>query len=94
MEISADKTELKTNSTNGILREIKVKRQKLATVTSFRTSEQLLEMMAQNQRFSQGLRKSLQFLQARSLFGEITIYLLDQSEADALLCHLYISVWL
>ena len=34
MEISAEKTKLMTNSTNGIQREIKVKRQKLGTVPS------------------------------------------------------------
>ena len=36
MEISAEKTKLMTNSANGIQREIKVKRQKLGTVTSFK----------------------------------------------------------
>ena len=36
MEISAEKTKLMTNSANGIQREIKVKGQKLGTVTSFR----------------------------------------------------------
>ena len=36
MEISAEKTKLMTNSANGIQREIKIKGQKLATVTSFK----------------------------------------------------------
>ena len=36
MEISAEKTKLVTNSTNGIQKEIKVKGQKFGTVTSFR----------------------------------------------------------
>ena len=36
MEISAEKTKLMTNSANGIQREIKVKRQKLGTVTSLK----------------------------------------------------------
>ena len=36
MEISAEKTKLMTNSTNGIQREIKVKGQKLGTVTCFK----------------------------------------------------------
>ena len=36
MEMSAEKTELLTNSANGIQREIKVKGQKLGTVTSFK----------------------------------------------------------
>ena len=36
MEISAEKTKLVTNSANGIQREIKVKGQKLDTITSFK----------------------------------------------------------
>ena len=36
MVISAEKTKLMTNSANGIQREIKVKEQKLGTVTSFK----------------------------------------------------------
>ena len=39
MEISAEKTKLMTNSANGIQREIKVKGQKLGTVTSFQYLE-------------------------------------------------------
>ena len=35
IEISAEKTKLMTNSVNGIQREIKLKEQKLGTVTSF-----------------------------------------------------------
>ena len=37
MEITAEKTKLMTNSANGIQREIKVKGQKLGTVTSFKS---------------------------------------------------------
>ena len=36
MDISAEKTKLLTKSANSIQREIKVKRQKLGTVTSFK----------------------------------------------------------
>ena len=36
MEISAEKTKLMTHRANGIQREIKVKGQKLGTVTSFK----------------------------------------------------------
>ena len=39
MEISAQKTKLMTNNANGIQREIKVKEQKLSTVTSFKYLE-------------------------------------------------------
>ena len=59
MEISAEKTKLMTNSANGIQREIKVKGQKMGIVTL----EQLFQIMAPNQRFSQGLHKPLQLLQ-------------------------------
>ena len=58
MEISAEKTKLMTNGANGIQGEIKVKGQKLGTL------EQLFQMMAPNQRFSQGLHKPLQLLQS------------------------------
>ena len=56
MEISAEKTKLVTNSANGIQRETKVKGHSS-------TMEQLFQMMASNQRFSQGLPKPLQLLQ-------------------------------
>ena len=55
-----------TSSVNGILREIKVKGQNMGTAqaSSTCTSEQLFQVMAPNQRFSQGLHKPLQFLQS------------------------------
>ena len=78
MGISVEKTKLMTNSANGIQREIRVK-EKLDTVTSFsRTTEQLSQIMALTQRFSQGLHKSLQLLQSWCQFGEITTDPLDQ----------------
>ena len=64
MEISAEKTKLMTSSANGIQREIKVKGQKLGTVKASSTLEQLFQMMAPNQRFSQGLHKPLQLFQS------------------------------
>ena len=62
MEIRAEKTKLMTNSANGVQREITVKEQKLVQFSS--TLEQLFQMMAPNQRFSQGLHKPLQLLQS------------------------------
>ena len=64
MEISAEKTRLITNCANGILREIKVKGQYMGTIQATSTSAQLFQMMAPNQRFSQGLNKPLQLLQS------------------------------
>ena len=78
MEISAENTKLMTNSANGIQREIKVEGQKLGTAKASSTLEQLFQMMASNQRFSQGLHKPLHLLQSWNPFGEITTYLLDQ----------------
>ena len=60
MEISAEKTKLMTNSANGIQRENKVKGQRLGTVTSFKYLEATVSDEGSNQRFSQGLPKSLQ----------------------------------
>ena len=61
MDISAEKTKPMTSSANGIKKEIKVKGQKIDTVKSVtNTSDQLFQIMAQNQRFSQGLRKPLE----------------------------------
>ena len=48
MKISAEKTRQMTNSANGILREIKVKRQNPGTIQAPSTSEQMFQMMAPN----------------------------------------------
>ena len=55
MKISAEKTKLMTNSANGIQSE----REGHSS-----TMEQLFQMMAPNQRFSQGLHKPLQLTQS------------------------------
>ena len=59
LEISAEKTKLMTNSVNGSPERDKGKRAGIGSSTL----EQLFQMMAPNQRFSQGLHKSLQLLQ-------------------------------
>ena len=66
MEISAEKTKLMTNSSNGIQREIKVKGQKLGTVTSFKYLGAVVSDAGSspNLRFSEGLHKPLQLLQS------------------------------
>ena len=72
MEISVGRTKVTTNSAYGIQMKVNVKGQKLGSSTS----EQLFQMMAQNQRFSRELHKSLRLLQSQ--FGDITTYRLDQ----------------
>ena len=54
MEISAEKTKLKTNNTSGINTEIKVNGQKLETVTSFKYLAQLELMRVPSLRYSPG----------------------------------------
>ena len=64
MEISAEKTKLMTNSANGIQREIKIKGQKLGTVTSFKYLGAVVSDDGSKPEFSQGLHKPLQLLQS------------------------------
>ena len=64
MEISAEKTKPITKSANGIQGVIKVKRQELGTVTSFKFIGEVVQVKAPNQKFSQGLLKPLQLLQS------------------------------
>ena len=64
MEISAEKTKLLTNSVSCIQREIKVKSRSWALLQASSTLEQLFQLTAPNQRFSQGLHKPLQLLQS------------------------------
>ena len=59
MKISAEKTKLMTNNASGIHRERETKVKGHSS-----TMEQLFQMMAPNQRFSQGLHKPLQLLQS------------------------------
>ena len=74
MEINAEKTKLMTTSANAILKEIKIKIQKLETVTSFKD----LKAIVLNWRFSQGQYKPLQLWQSCSQYGEMITYPLDQ----------------
>ena len=60
IEISAKKTKLMTNSANGIQREIKVKGQKLGTVTSFKYLGAIVSDESSKAEVSQGLHKPLQ----------------------------------
>ena len=59
MKISAEKTKLMTNSANDIQRERETR-----VKGHFSPMEQLFQVMAPNQRFSQGLHKPLQLLQS------------------------------
>ena len=76
MEINAEKTKLMSNSTNGIQREVKVKGQKLGTVTSFKY---LGAVVSEDGSKALVLSRIAQATTALTkLLGEITTYLLDQ----------------
>ena len=85
MEISAEKTKLMTNSANGIQREIKVKGQKLGTVTSFKYLGAVVS--------DDGSKPEISFYKAEANLERNNIFL-SKGEIDALHCHLHISVYL
>ena len=65
MEISAEEIKLMTNRSNAIQTEIKVKEQKLGTITSFiKYPIAVVSDHGPNLRFSQGLHELLQLLQS------------------------------
>ena len=75
MELIAEKTKLITNSANGIQREINVKGQKLGTVTTSNSSQQLFQMMAQNQRFSRTVQATAALTKLKPIWRENNISL-------------------
>ena len=60
MQLSAEKTKLMKNGTNGIEKETKVNKHERGTVTSFKYLGAFVSDEAENQKFSQGLHKPLQ----------------------------------
>ena len=78
MEISAEKTKLMTNSANGIQRKIKVKGQKLGTVTSFKYLGAVVSDDGSKPEVLSRIAQATAALTKLNPFGEITTYLLDQ----------------
>ena len=64
MEIRAEKTKLMTNSANGCRREMKVKEQKLGTVTSVKYLGAVVLDDGSKPEVAKGLHKPLQLLQS------------------------------
>ena len=87
IEIVAEKTKLMTNSANGIQREIKVKGQKLGTVTSFKYLE---AVVSDDGSKPVVLSRVEQATAALTKLEPIWI----KGKADALLCHFHIFVCL
>ena len=78
MKIGAEKTRLMVSKVNGIQRELRVKGQKLGTLTD--TLELLSQMMASNMRLYQGLNKVPQPYPSLSQFVEVTPYYLQDQK--------------
>ena len=95
MEISAEQTKLMTNSANGIQKEIKVKRQVLGTVTSFKYLGAVVsddgskpEVRSRNAQGTAALTRLEPIWRKKQHISWI------KGEADALPCHFHISVCL
>ena len=78
MEINAEKTKLMTNSASSIQREMKVKEQKLGTVTSFKYLGAGVSGDCSEPEVLSRIAQAIASLTRLSPFGEITTYLLDQ----------------
>ena len=94
MEISAEKTKLMTNSANGIQMEIKVKGQKLGTVTSFKYLRAVVsDNGSKPEILSRIVQATAAFTKLKPIWRESNIFLI-KGETDALPCQLHISVYL
>ena len=80
MEISAEKTNVMTNSANGIQRDINVKGQKLGTITSFKYLGAIVSDDGSKPEISQEFKCTSHcgFYKAEANLERQQIYLLDQ----------------
>ena len=93
MEISLEKTKLMTNSANGIQREIKVKGQKLGTVTSFKYLGTVVsDDGSKPEVLSRIAQATAALTKLKPIWRDNNISWI-KGEADALPCHFHISVW-
>ena len=90
MEISAEKTKLMINCANGIQREIKVKGQKLGTVTSFKYLGTVVSDDGSKHEILSRITQATTALTKLKPIYRVNI----KGEADALPCHFHISVCL
>ena len=93
IDISAEKTKLMTNNADGIQRDIKVKMQKLGTVTSPECLGAVVSDDGFNSEILSRIGHVVAALTKLKPIGEITTYISRiKGEADALSCHCHISV--
>ena len=78
MKISAEKTKLMTNSANDIQREIKVKGQKLGTVTSFRYLGAVVSDERSKPEVLSRIAQATAAMTKLKPYGKITTHLSDQ----------------
>ena len=93
MEISAEKTKLMTNYTQGISTEVKVNGQRLETVTSFRYLGSIItdegskpEILARIAQTTAALTRLKHVMERQKHYGQF------ENKADALPCHVHLSV--
>ena len=94
MEISAEKTKLITNSANGIQREIKVKGQKLGTVTSFKYLGAVFTDDGSKPEVLSRITQATAALTKLKPIWRLQHISWIKGEADAPPCHFHISVCL
>ena len=89
MEISAGKTKLMTNNTSGISTEIKMNRQKLETVASFKY---LGSVITEEGSQPEICSRTAQTTAALTRLKPVRYFSQLQDTTDAVLCHIYLPV--
>ena len=95
MEISAEKTELRTNNTSGIDTEIKVNRQKHETVTSFKyLSSVITDDGSKPEILSRIAQKTAALTKLKPVWNSRSTSLSSKITTDALPCYIHLPVCL
>ena len=92
MEISAEKTKLMTNNTSGFNTEIKVNRQKLETVTSFKYLGSVIsDKGSKPEILSRIAQTTAALTRLKPVWNDRSIFLF-QDTTDAITCHIPLPV--
>ena len=95
MEISAEKTQLMTNNTSGINTEIKINKQKLETVTSFKYMGSVItDEGSKPEILSRIAQTTAALTKLKPVWNDRSISLKFQDTTDALPCHIHLPVCL
>ena len=94
MEISAEKTKLMSNNTSGINTEIKVNRQKLETVKSFKyLGSVITDEGSKPEIFSRITQTTAALTRFKPVLNDKSIFL-SSKMTNALSCHIHLPVCL